>query len=208
MRGRGAAALVLALALAATGCGGPPKLDGPRYADDLSRPSGWPTGPRLGYADGELRVTAVRPREAVYAALPRFDRDLRNMVVEGDVRIVRGRVAGSGLTCRAGTDLRSPELYGFIVTADGFAQLLRSDRRGLRTLAGGRVPGGAAAVRRGVRLRASCLRDDLRLSIDGREVLRARNRGVRDGRAGVVLLAGDDAAAEARLDDLLVRTGS
>jgi hypothetical protein len=201
-----AAAAVLAVAVA--GCGGPVQLDGPTYADDFSRPAGWPVGPRIGYADGALRLRAVRRREALYAALPRFARDVRNMVVEADVRVVRGTVAGTGVTCRAGTDLRSPELYAFIVTADGFAQLLRSDRRGLATLAGGRVPGGAAAVRRGVRLQARCLRGELELRVDGRRVLSADDRGVRDGRAGVVLLAGDDPGAEARVDDLVARTAT
>jgi hypothetical protein len=50
------------------------------------------------------------------------------------------------------------------------------------------VPGGGAAVQR--------------------EVLQANDRGVREGRAGVVLLAGDDDGAEARIDDLVARTAA
>jgi choline dehydrogenase-like flavoprotein len=201
-------AAALAAALLCAGCGSPPELDGPTFRDDFSSErSGWPVGPRIGYAGGELRLHAVRAREAVYAALPAMREDARNMVVEADVRIARGAVAGAGITCRAGTDVRSPELYAFIVTADGFVQILRTDRRGIRSLAGGRAPVGAAAVRRGVRLRASCLRRDLAFDVDGRRALAVNDRGVRHGRAGVVLLAGDDPSPEARFDRFVVRTG-
>lgn len=205
-RAAGGAALLLAAALTGCGSGAKVDLDGPAYRDAFTTPSGWPVSPRIAYADGALQLTALRTREAVYGALPKMERDFRSMTVAAQVQITEGGVAGAGLTCRTGTDLRSPELYGFIVTADGAAQILRADRRGIRTLALGEVPGGGAAVRAGVRVEARCLRQDLTLLVDGRELLTASTQSVKSGRVGVVLLAGTDARARVRIDDLVART--
>lgn len=212
MRRPAAAALAALAGLALpAGCGGAPEVyEGPVYDDRFAAAGQWPQqsagGGTIAVEDGALLLRGTRPRGLVYGAQLAQEQVSRDTRVEARLAITDGRVAGAGVTCRAGSSRGGPEFYAFIVTADGVAQILRVDAGGLRILDSAEVD--AARGNRRLRIAASCDGPRLRFEVGGRRVLEAQDRALPKGRGGVVLLVGDDAPAEARFERLVVRTGT
>jgi hypothetical protein len=204
--------LAAALAAAAlAGCGAEPEVyEGPVFDDPFDEARGWPQqsagGGAIVVRDGQLVLRGERPRGLVFGAQLEQQEVSRDTLVEARLTITDGAVAGAGVTCRAGSRRGGPELYGFIVTADGIGQIVRVDIDGIRVLGSAEVP--EARGGRPVDVRGECDGNEMRLTVAGREVLEETDRELERGRGGVLLLVGDDAPAEARFDRLVVRTGS
>lgn len=205
--------LAAALAVAVlTGCGSaePEVYEGPVLDDPFDEARGWPQqsagGGTVAVREGQLVLRGERARGLAFGAQLEQREVSRDTLVEARLTITDGSVAGAGVTCRAGSRRGGPEMYGFIVTADGIGQIVRVDTGGIRVLGSAEVP--EARGRRPVDVRGECDGNTMRLTVAGREVLEETDRELERGRGGVLLLVGDDAPAEARFDRLVVRTGS
>lgn len=158
------------------------------FKDDFSSEIGWYTdlGENFGFsfANGGYQIYVDIPFANIWSIREKVYSDI---VVEVDAALTLGPQTGYyGLICR---HVDNNQYYGFVISSDGFYGIGKMEEDEFEFIQEGQDTSGVIKTGMNVvnRLRADCIGDQLRLYVNGEQLLEVQDDDILEGNVGMMI---------------------